>query len=145
MIEELAGSQFAVWVQATISGHLRPLLEHSEGEVRARACNVVGNLCRYNTTFYEPILEAGLIEVLIDRCRDFDRGTRKFATFAIGNAGEPLEVIFLPDPASGRISGTITIAFYALCIVCTVCVPDSEWDAFLSRCIETVRHYLQQT
>ena len=67
--------------------HLRPLLEHSEGEVRARACNVVGNLCRYNTTFYEPILEAGLIEVLIDRCRDFDRGTRKFATFAIGNAG----------------------------------------------------------
>ena len=69
--------------------HLRPLLEHSEGEVRARACNVVGNLCRYNTTFYEPILEAGLIEVLIDRCRDFDRGTRKFATFAIGNAGKP--------------------------------------------------------
>ena len=73
--------------QARITGHLRPLLEHSEGEVRARACNVVGNLCRYNVTFYEPILEAGLIEVLIDRCRDYDRGTRKFATFAIGNAG----------------------------------------------------------
>ena len=81
-------------MQARISGHLKLLLEHSEGEVRARACNVVGNLCRYNTTFYEPILEAGLIEVLIDRCRDFDRGTRKFATFAIGNAGEALEVLF---------------------------------------------------
>jgi len=81
-------------VQARMTEHLRPLLEHPEGEVRARACNVVGNLCRYNTTFYEPILEAGLIEVLIDRCRDFDRGTRKFATFAIGNAGNsfPLEM-----------------------------------------------------
>ena len=74
-------------MQARLTGRLRPLLEHSEGEVRARACNVVGNLCRYNVTFYEPILEAGLIEVLIDRCRDYDRGTRKFATFAIGNAG----------------------------------------------------------
>lgn len=75
-------------MQARITGRLKPLLEHSEGEVRARACNVVGNLCRYNVTFYEPILEAGLIEVLIDRCRDYDRGTRKFATFAIGNAGK---------------------------------------------------------
>ena len=97
-MEGLVGSQLAFCIQARISGHLRPLLEHSEGEVRARACNVVGNLCRYNTTFYEPILEAGLIEVLIDRCRDFDRGTRKFATFAIGNAGEPLEVLVVLIP-----------------------------------------------
>ena len=69
---------------------MRPLLEHGEGEVRARACNLIGNLCRYNTFFYEAISAAGLIEVLIDRCRDFDRSTRKFACFAIGNAGAPL-------------------------------------------------------
>ncbi len=67
---------------------MRPLLEHGEGEVRARACNLIGNLCRYNTFFYEAIRAAGLIEVLIDRCSDFDRATRKFACFAIGNAGE---------------------------------------------------------
>lgn len=66
---------------------MRPLLEHGEGEVRARACNLIGNLCRYNTHFYEAISAAGLIEVLIDRCADFDRATRKFACFAIGNAG----------------------------------------------------------
>ncbi len=78
--------------QARITGRLRPLLEHLEGEVRARACNVVGNLCRYNFTFYEPFLEAGLIEVIIDRCQDYDRGARKFATFAIGNAGKALHL-----------------------------------------------------
>ena len=112
--------------------------------MRARACNVVGNLCRYNTTFYEPILEAGLIEVLIDRCRDFDRGTRKFATFAIGNAGEPVEVLFLPDPASGHISGTMLITVDALQAKPPVCVPDSKWDAFLMRGFCDVPHYVDR-
>lgn len=77
-----------ILVQAGLVEHMKPLLQHREGEVRARACNVIGNLCRYNTAFYEAISQAGLIELLIDRCRDFDRSTRKFACFAIGNAGE---------------------------------------------------------
>ena len=94
-------------LQARITGHLRPLLEHLEGEVRARACNVVGNLCRYNVTFYEPILEAGLIEVLIDRCRDYDRGTRKFATFAIGNAGDASTPQTLSLPCSLQAQATV--------------------------------------
>ncbi len=82
---------------------MRPLLEHGEGEVRARACNLIGNLCRYNTAFYEAISGAGLIEVLIDRCRDFDRSTRKFACFAIGNAGAPPSAASMPFPSpAGR-------------------------------------------
>jgi hypothetical protein len=43
------------------------------------------------------------LQVLIDRCRDADRTTRKFACFAIGNAGfhndslyEPLRVSVAP-------------------------------------------------
>ena len=115
-------SNILIHAQARITGRLKPMLEHPDGEVRARACNVVGNLCRYNTAFYEPILEAGLIEVLIDRCRDFDRGTRKFATFAIGNAGAPLpsnckprtRLIYyaeslLSQPASNQKPGTCLV------------------------------------
>jgi fused-like protein len=85
-----ATSVHAPGVQARLVEHMRPLLEHKDGEVRARACNVIGNLCRYNTAFYEAISRAGLIEPLIDRCQDFDRATRKFACFAIGNAGKCL-------------------------------------------------------
>lgn len=87
---------------------MRPLLEHGEGEVRARACNLIGNLCRYNTFFYEAISAAGLIEVLIDRCSDFDRATRKFACFAIGNAGEscfPAQLDVIHDLAPTLCSG----------------------------------------
>ena len=73
--------------QGSITQLLAPLLEHGDGEVRARACNVVGNLCRFNTAFLEPILAAGIIPLLIDRCRDFHLAARKFACFAIGNAG----------------------------------------------------------
>jgi fused-like protein len=73
--------------QGGVTELLAPLLRHGDGEVRARACNVVGNLCRFNTAFLEPILAAGIIPALIDRCRDFHLAARKFACFAIGNAG----------------------------------------------------------
>lgn len=68
---------------------MRALLGHSEAGVRARAANLVGNLCRHSAFFYEPIAAHGLLEPLIARCRDPDRATRKFACFAIGNASAP--------------------------------------------------------
>ncbi|BDA40985.1 probable serine/threonine-protein kinase 36 [Coccomyxa sp. Obi] len=86
-LARLSRENYPLLGEAMLVEHMRPLLEHGEGEVRARACNLIGNLCRYNTFFYEAISAAGLIEVLIDRCSDFDRATRKFACFAIGNAG----------------------------------------------------------
>lgn len=66
---------------------LRPLLEHTDAAVRARVCNVVGNLCRHNDACYEALRAAEMVPALVERCADPDRSTRKFACFAIGNAG----------------------------------------------------------
>lgn len=64
------------------------LLVHTDAGVRARVCNLVGNMCRHSAYFYGALDRHGLIGPLIDRCMDPDKATRKFACFAIGNAGE---------------------------------------------------------
>lgn len=66
---------------------LRGLLSHQDSVVRARAANLLGNLCRHGDEFYGCIAENKILVPLIDLCRDEDRATRKFACFAIGNAG----------------------------------------------------------
>merc|ERR1719352_1364316 len=60
-------------------------------------------MCRHSGYFYERIARHGVLNSLIARCRDQDRTTRKFACFAIGNAGfhndslyEPLRVSVAP-------------------------------------------------
>ena len=67
---------------------LRKLLSHSEPAVRARVCNLLGNMCRHSAYFYTALDRHGLLSPLIQRCTDNDRSTRKFACFAIGNAGQ---------------------------------------------------------
>eukprot|EP00817_Percolomonadidae_sp_ATCC50343_P000367 CAMPEP_0117418890 /NCGR_PEP_ID=MMETSP0758-20121206/576_1 /TAXON_ID=63605 /ORGANISM="Percolomonas cosmopolitus, Strain AE-1 (ATCC 50343)" /LENGTH=987 /DNA_ID=CAMNT_0005199655 /DNA_START=177 /DNA_END=3138 /DNA_ORIENTATION=- len=65
--------------------YIAALLQHDDAQVRAKTCNLVGNLCRHNSSFYNGVRE--FIPILIDRCFDSDETTRKFACFAIGNAG----------------------------------------------------------
>lgn len=55
--------------------------------MRARVCNLLGNMCRHDSFFCAGMEAAGLLPPLIARCQDPDRATRKFACFAIGNAG----------------------------------------------------------
>ena len=69
---------------------LRKLLSHQEPAVRARVCNLLGNMCRHSAYFYTAVDKHGLLAPLIQRCTDDDRATRKFACFAIGNAGEKI-------------------------------------------------------
>lgn len=64
------------------------LLAHPDPGVRARACNLLGNMCRHSAYFYSALDRHGLVQPLIQRCTDTDKSTRKFACFAIGNAGE---------------------------------------------------------
>jgi fused len=66
------------------------LLEHPDPAIRARVCNLVGNMCRHSAHFYGALERHGLVEPLIARCSDADVSTRKFACFAIGNAGGTL-------------------------------------------------------
>ncbi|MEW5307613.1 MAG: hypothetical protein WDW36_009992 [Sanguina aurantia] len=73
--------------KAGIYPHIRSLLAHSDPGVRARACNLLGNMCRHSAYFYSALDRHGLVQPLIQRCTDPDKSTRKFACFAIGNAG----------------------------------------------------------
>lgn len=91
-VARLHGDYYVPLAAANLCKLLRPLLTHREACVRARACNLVGNMCRHSPAFYRPLLDAGLLPLLIAGCGDSDRATRKFACFALGNAGELADV-----------------------------------------------------
>ena len=55
---------------------------------------MIGNLCRHTQFFYEKLLKHGLIQAAIECCRDSDRNTRKFACFAVGNAGFHNDILY---------------------------------------------------
>ena len=67
---------------------LPPLLRHADAGVRAKACNLLGNLCKHSDEFYDGLLVGGgLLPLLAGCCADDDAAVRKFACFAVGNAG----------------------------------------------------------
>ncbi|KAG5188416.1 armadillo-type protein [Tribonema minus] len=80
--------------EARLGGALGELLVHQEAAVRARACNLLGNLCRHSDWFYEelgasaasPTRSSALLPRLVRACSDADPATQKFACFAVGNA-----------------------------------------------------------
>ena len=63
------------------------LINHKDPSVKSKVCNLLGNLCRHSNYFYKHLYETQLIKLAIDKCRDPDKNTRKFACFAVGNAG----------------------------------------------------------
>ena len=70
------------------------MIQHEDAGIRAKVCNLIGNLCRHTGFFYEKLLKHSLIAAAIECCRDPDRNTRKFACFAVGNAGFHNEVLY---------------------------------------------------
>eukprot|EP00468_Gymnochlora_sp_CCMP2014_P013552 CAMPEP_0167746712 /NCGR_PEP_ID=MMETSP0110_2-20121227/3866_1 /TAXON_ID=629695 /ORGANISM="Gymnochlora sp., Strain CCMP2014" /LENGTH=1248 /DNA_ID=CAMNT_0007631509 /DNA_START=186 /DNA_END=3929 /DNA_ORIENTATION=- len=66
---------------------LAELLTHRSGTVRAKACNLVGNLCSNSSFFYKHLKKHKLISPLIECCADSDSSVRAFAVIATGNAG----------------------------------------------------------
>jgi len=72
---------------ARVHEYLHALLLHKEPGVRARTCNLLGNMCRHSAAFYPTLVRSRLLEALIRCCSDTDKATRKFSCFAIGNAG----------------------------------------------------------
>jgi fused-like protein len=70
------------------------LIAHKDPGIRAKVCNLIGNLCRHTGFFYEKLLKFNLIAAAIECCRDPDRNTRKFACFAVGNAGFHNDVLY---------------------------------------------------
>ena len=62
------------------------LLAHGEPAVRAKVCNLLGNLCRHSAHCYPALLRHSILPRLLTRLSDPDKSTRKFACFAVGNA-----------------------------------------------------------
>ena len=76
-----------MFVESQLVPLMPALLRSSDPTVRARAANLLGNLCRHSDALYVDLKQYKVIPHLIDLCTDPDRSTRKFACFAIGNAG----------------------------------------------------------
>ena len=54
-------------------------------EVRARACNALGNMFRHSGYFYDQFARDRKVDLLLDCVADADGNTQKFACFALGN------------------------------------------------------------
>lgn len=50
---------------ANIYGDLSTLISHDDAGIRAKVCNLIGNLCRHTGYFYEKLLKHRLIEAAI--------------------------------------------------------------------------------
>ena len=86
-LARVSAKNYPAIARADVCDATTRLLAHDDAGVRARSCNLLGNMCRHSGYFYDAFKTRGVLAALVDRCADPDRTTRKFACFAIGNAG----------------------------------------------------------
>jgi len=88
MLARLSRDFYPALHQAAAYGELVLLLSptNADASIRARVCNLVGNMSRYSDYFYEALELHGLVAAVIRCAEDEDANTRKFACFALGNA-----------------------------------------------------------
>ncbi|KAJ1477423.1 armadillo-type protein [Baffinella frigidus] len=94
---------------------LKLLRTSREASVRARVCNLVGNLCRYSDFFFQALLDSGILQEVAACAADEEATTRKFACFALGNAAFHSAALFPlltppPPPPSADGSGCRVVA-----------------------------------
>ncbi|NXP03486.1 STK36 kinase, partial [Thinocorus orbignyianus] len=66
---------------------LTRLLDHQQHLIRAKTCNLVGNLLRHGHSFPQALQsQLGLLESLLGCLVDQEESVRKAASFAVGNA-----------------------------------------------------------
>eukprot|EP00658_Telonema_sp_P-2_P036970 TRINITY_DN26642_c0_g1_i2.p1 TRINITY_DN26642_c0_g1~~TRINITY_DN26642_c0_g1_i2.p1 ORF type:complete len:443 (+),score=91.38 TRINITY_DN26642_c0_g1_i2:323-1651(+) len=88
-VARVAGTRYyGAVLESGIISRLGGLLASKIPDLRAKMCNLIGNLCKHGNQFY-PLLATHdrIIPELCLRLRDFDSSVRKFAGFALGNAG----------------------------------------------------------
>ncbi len=99
-LARMSARNYAIIDDADVTQIITELLDHPDPNVRARACNTLGNVCRHDAYFYDEFREFKTLEKLIERCSDSDRTTRKFAAFAIGNAAFHSDALYGPLTAA---------------------------------------------
>ena len=76
---------------------LGSLLEHANANVRSKACNLLGNMCRHSNFFYGDLLgDGGLVDSLVSRCEDED--SIRASLLALLLATDPFTLISSTHP-----------------------------------------------
>lgn len=93
-LSRLSREYYPMLQKINICGDLRPLLGCGDADVRAKACNAIGNMARHSDYFYATIQQVGVLPQLILLCSDGDSACRKFASFAVGNSAFHSDVLY---------------------------------------------------
>eukprot|EP00928_Gymnodinium_smaydae_P027090 TRINITY_DN21068_c0_g1_i1.p1 TRINITY_DN21068_c0_g1~~TRINITY_DN21068_c0_g1_i1.p1 ORF type:complete len:1428 (+),score=315.60 TRINITY_DN21068_c0_g1_i1:146-4429(+) len=93
-LSRLSKEYYPVLQRMSVFGDLRDLLACETANVRAKACNAIGNMARHSDAFYADIQRANILDNLIPLCADQDSSCRKFASFAVGNSAFHSELLY---------------------------------------------------
>ena len=77
-LARLSQRHYPAIARAAVCDSTTRLLSHEDPGVRARSCNLLGNMCRHSGYFYEHIARHGILDALIARCEDSDKTVRSF-------------------------------------------------------------------
>ena len=83
-LARLSQRHYPAIARAAVCDSTTRLLSHEDPGVRARSCNLLGNMCRHSGYFYEHIARHGILDALIARCEDSDKTVRTFFQFSHG-------------------------------------------------------------
>lgn len=93
-LSRLSKEYYPMLQKMNICGDLQALLGCGDADVRAKACNAIGNMARHSDYFYATMQQAGVLPQLILLCSDGDSACRKFASFAVGNSAFHSDVLY---------------------------------------------------
>merc|ERR1711907_19480 len=67
-LSRLSREYYPMLQRTNICGDFKALLSCSDADVRAKACNAIGNMARHSDYFYANMKEAGVLPQLILLC-----------------------------------------------------------------------------
>mmetsp|Transcript_14695 Transcript_14695/g.2420 ORF Transcript_14695/g.2420 Transcript_14695/m.2420 type:complete len:91 (+) Transcript_14695:31-303(+) len=64
-LARLSKENYELIHQANLYAQLRKLIDHKDSGVRSKVCNLIGNICRHSSFFYDLLLRHDLISAAI--------------------------------------------------------------------------------
>lgn len=93
-LSRLSKEYYPMLRRINMCGDLRDLLRCDNANVRAKACNAIGNMARHSDAFYASLQQWDILASLIPLCQDADSACRKFASFALGNSAFHSDLLY---------------------------------------------------
>lgn len=80
-VARVSREHYEAIAKGRVHAHLGALLRHPDAGVRAKCCNLIGNMCRHSPYFYGAFEKDGLVDALVDLCHDPDPTARRVERF----------------------------------------------------------------